>query len=120
HIDGDYPQNDQNVITIGGSGFGLMAILVGIHNEYITREEGAERIGRALAFLDSVDRFQGAWSHWYHGDTGKPKAFSEKDNCGENIQEAEVAGAGDRCSGYYKTGSEKEQGWAKLAQDLWK
>src|SRR5690606_36308118 len=73
HLDGDYPQNDHNVITIGGIGFGLMAILVGIHNEYITREEGAERIGRALAFLDSVDRFQGAWSHWYHGDTGKPK-----------------------------------------------
>ena len=30
HMDGVYPENDQNVVTIGGTGFGLMAILVGI------------------------------------------------------------------------------------------
>src|SRR5690606_4520042 len=109
-----------NVITIGGSGFGLMAILVGIHNEYITREEGAERIGRALAFLDSVDRFQGAWSHWYHGDTGKPKAFSEKDNGGDIVETAFMAQALISIREFYKNGSEDEQNLAKHADDLWK
>src|SRR3546814_2424126 len=29
HVDGVYPQNDKNVVTYGGSGFGIMAILVG-------------------------------------------------------------------------------------------
>ena len=29
HMDGVYPENDQNVITSGGSGFGIMAILAG-------------------------------------------------------------------------------------------
>lgn len=120
HIDGDYPQNDQNVITIGGSGFGLMAILVGIHNEYISREEGAERIGRALAFLESVDRFQGAWSHWYHGDTGKPKAFSEKDNGGDIVETAFMAQALISIREFYKNGSEDEQNLAKHADELWK
>lgn len=30
HVDGVYPQNDANVVTSGGSGFGIMAILAGI------------------------------------------------------------------------------------------
>src|SRR6478735_12429600 len=38
HIDNDYPENDQSTIAVGGSGFGLMAILAGIERGYITRE----------------------------------------------------------------------------------
>src|SRR5690606_28523085 len=30
HLDNDYPQNDQDVVTVGGTGFGVMAILVGV------------------------------------------------------------------------------------------
>ena len=40
HVDGVYPQNDANVVTSGGSGFGIMAILAGIDRGYVTREEG--------------------------------------------------------------------------------
>src|SRR5690606_3467207 len=64
HIDGVYPENDQNVITIAGSGYGLMSILVGIHNNFISKEEGLQRLHKALHCLDSIPRFQGAWSHW--------------------------------------------------------
>ena len=76
HIDGNYPQNDQNVVTTGGSGFGLMAILVGIERGFITREEGFEHLQKAVNFLETADRFHGAWPHWLHGETGKTKAFS--------------------------------------------
>src|SRR4051812_16634942 len=37
HLDNYYPENDQNVVTTGGSGFGIMAILVGIERKFITR-----------------------------------------------------------------------------------
>jgi hypothetical protein len=37
HVDGIYPENDMNVVTTGGSGFGLMAILAGIERGFITR-----------------------------------------------------------------------------------
>jgi len=40
HVDGDYSNNDQNIVTIGGSGFGVMAILVGIERGFITRQQG--------------------------------------------------------------------------------
>lgn len=39
HVDGVYPENDANVVTSGGSGFGIMAILAGIDRGYVTREE---------------------------------------------------------------------------------
>src|SRR5690606_11007640 len=40
HIDGEYPQNDQEVVTIGGSGFGLMAIIAAMERGFITRQAG--------------------------------------------------------------------------------
>lgn len=40
HMDGVYPENDRNVVTSGGSGFGIMAVLAGIDRGYVTREEG--------------------------------------------------------------------------------
>ena len=36
HVDGVYPENDANVVTSGGSGFGIMAILAGIDRGYVT------------------------------------------------------------------------------------
>ena len=44
HVDGVYPQNDKNVVTSGGGGFGVMAILVGIERKFITREQGESRL----------------------------------------------------------------------------
>src|SRR5690606_41572284 len=61
HIDGDYPQNDQNVVTIGGSGFGIMTLLVGIERGFITRSEGYNRLNRIVDYLGKADRFHGVW-----------------------------------------------------------
>ena len=30
HIDGVYPENDKNIVTTGGSGFGIMSIIVAV------------------------------------------------------------------------------------------
>ena len=48
HLDGIYPDNDQNVVTSGGSGFGLMAILVGVKRGFITQDQGIERFEKIL------------------------------------------------------------------------
>ena len=88
HMDGDYPENDQNVITSGGSGFGIMAILAGIDRGYVTREEGLERMERIISFLETADRFHGAYPHWWYGDTGKVKPFGKMDNGGDLVETA--------------------------------
>ena len=80
-----------NIVTSGGSGFGLMAIPVGIERGYITREEGVERMLKILSFLESADRFHGAWSHWIDGNTGERIPFGTKDNGGDIVETAYVA-----------------------------
>ena len=50
HIDGVYPENDQSTIAIGGSGFGLMAILAGMERNYITQEQGFQRLQKMMNF----------------------------------------------------------------------
>ncbi|MFM7554113.1 MAG: hypothetical protein ACKPAH_02275, partial [Verrucomicrobiota bacterium] len=52
HVDGDYPDHDAHIVTSGGTGFGIMALLVGIERGFITRAEGAERLTRIVGFLE--------------------------------------------------------------------
>ena len=58
-----------NIVTIGGSGFGLMAIIAGAERGYYSREEGVERIEKIVSSLEKLERFHGAWAHWYNADT---------------------------------------------------
>jgi hypothetical protein len=88
NIDGVYPENDFNVVTSGGTGFGVMAILVGIDRGFITRQEGYDRFCRIVEFLKKADRFHGAWSHWINGETGKVRPFGPKDNGADIVETA--------------------------------
>ena len=64
------PGNDIIVAT-GASGFGVMALVVGIDRGFITREQGVERMLKIARFLERADRFHGAWAHFMDGNTGK-------------------------------------------------
>ena len=75
-----------NVVTSGGSGFGVMAIIVGIERNFITSDEGANRILKITEFLLAADRFHGAFPHWYNGNTGKVIPFSQMDNGGDIVE----------------------------------
>ena len=74
-------------VTIGGSGFGVMAILVGMERGFITREEGVQRLLTIVDFLtNSADRFHGVWSHWLNGTTGRVIPFSSNDDGGDLVE----------------------------------
>jgi hypothetical protein len=115
HVDGVYPENDMNVITSGGSGFGLMAILTGIERGFITREEGEVIFQKIVTFLEKADRFHGAWSHWLYGETGKVKPFSPKDNGADLVETAYLVQGLLAVRQYFMDGNEAE---VKLAEDI--
>lgn len=74
-------------VSTGGSGFGIMAIPVGIERGFITREEGAERLLAIVTFLDEkAERFHGAYPHWIDGTTGEAMDFSAKDNGADLVE----------------------------------
>ncbi|WP_353135729.1 glucoamylase family protein [Pseudopedobacter sp.] len=120
HMDGIYPQDDKNVVTSGATGFGIMAIISAIDRNYVSRQEGVERLDKILNFLKYADRFHGAWPHWMHGETGKTKPFSKKDDGGDLVETAFVAQGLICVKQYFKDGSVQEQALSKLADELWK
>lgn len=75
-----------NLVTIGGSGFGVMGILVGIERGFITRQQGVDRLETIVNFLADVDRFHGVWPHWMNGTTGEVIPFSANDNGGDLVE----------------------------------
>jgi len=75
-----------DIVTTGGSGFGIMALIVGIERNFISRAEGLGRMGKILTFLESADRFHGAWPHWLNGATGGVVPFSANDNGGDLVE----------------------------------
>lgn len=75
-----------NLVTSGGSGFGLMTIIVGIERGFISRADGLQRLDRILDFLETADRFHGAWSHWIDGNSGNVIPFSANDNGGDLVE----------------------------------
>lgn len=75
-----------DVVTSGGSGFGIMALIVGIERDFITRTEGVARMDKIVTFLEDADRFHGAWSHWINGSTGAVVPFSQKDDGGDLVE----------------------------------
>ncbi|MGB7393812.1 MAG: glucoamylase family protein [Pricia sp.] len=114
------PGNDPNTVTIGGTGFGLMGILVGVERGFITRDEGLARLTQILNFLSSANRFRGAWPHWLDGRNGQVLPFSELDDGGDLVETAFLAQGLVCVTEYFKDGSETEQALAEQADALWK
>ena len=120
HADGEYPENDMNVITSGGSGFGVMAILVGIERGFITREEGKARLQKIVDWLETADRFHGAWPHWMYGETGKVKPFSQKDNGADLVETAYLVQGLLTVREYFRDGNDEERRLAEDIDRLWR
>ncbi|HMO62466.1 MAG TPA: glucoamylase family protein [Ferruginibacter sp.] len=120
HADDNYPQNDKHIITSGGSGFGVMCLLVAMERKFITREEGVRRLEKIVQFLETADRFHGTWPHWWNGETGKVKPFSKKDDGGDLVETSFML-QGLLCARQYlKDGTDTEKTLAQRMDKLWR
>ncbi len=75
-----------DIVTTGGSGFGVMALIVGMERSFISRDQGLFQLNKILTFLETCDRFHGAWPHWLNGVTGKVVAFTTKDDGADLVE----------------------------------
>ena len=74
------------VVTTGGTGFGIMATIVASERKFITREQAAVRTKKIVDFLWKADMFHGAFPHWLNGETGKTIRFSPKDDGADIVE----------------------------------
>ena len=110
----------KNMVTSGGSGFGFLNVLMAIENDFIERDTGIAHLETALAFLETADRFHGAWAHWMNGNTGDAWAFSTQDDGGDLVETAFLVEGLICIREYFKNGTPREQQLAALADTLWK
>lgn len=95
-----------DVVTTGGSGFGIMAIIAGIHRNFISRGEGLARIQTMVSFLkNKVPDLHGAFPHWLNGTTGAVVPFSTKDN-GADLVETSYLVEGLLCARQFFTSAD--------------
>ncbi len=120
HLDGNYPQNDEHVVTIGGSGFGIAGLIVGIDRGFIDRQAGVKRLQQIVDYLARADRFHGVWPHWLDGPTGKVKPFGEKDNGGDLVESSFLMTSLLCARQYFRDGNAQEQQLAQDIDQLWR
>lgn len=77
-----------DVVTTGGTGFGLMAMIVAAERGFISRSEAVARWETIITFLENADRFHGVWPHWLNGSTGTVVPFSQFDNGADLVETA--------------------------------
>ncbi len=116
----DDPALDANVVTTGGSGFGLMTLIVGVERGFVNRGEAVTRMTTALNFLENADRFHGAWPHWINGTNGHVIPFGNDDDGGDLVETSFLCQALICVREYFKDGNAEEQALAQKADDLWK
>lgn len=120
HMDGVYPENDADVITTGGSGFGIAGLIVAMEHGFISRNEGVDRLHQIADYLAKADRFHGVWSHWIYGKTGKAKPFSQKDDGADLVESAFLIQGLLIAREYFKNGNESEKQLAQKIDQLWR
>lgn len=79
--------NSGDVVTTGGSGFGMMAIPVAINRNFISRAEGLARMQKIVGFLkNTAVKVKGAFPHWLNGATGAIVPFSSLDDGADLVE----------------------------------
>lgn len=74
-------------VTIGGSGFGVMALIVGAERGFKSRDLVKKRLLKILNFLtNQAQRFHGAFPHWLNGFTGQVIPFSQYDDGADLVE----------------------------------
>jgi len=107
-------------VTSGGSGFGVMALLVGIERGYISREQGVTRMLKIANFLqNTATKFHGAFSHWLNGTTGAVQPFSQYDNGGDLVETAYLIQGLLTARQYFNQSNANEEQIRNLITQIW-
>jgi hypothetical protein len=107
-------------VTSGGSGFGIMAIPVAIHRNFITRADGLARMQKIVGFLkNTAQKFHGAFPHWLNGTTGVVIPFSQKDNGADLVETAYLMAGLLAARQYFNSGDAQETALRNDINTLW-
>ena len=98
-------QYGDEVVTTGGTGFGIMAQIVAAERRWIPRQTVAKQILKTINFLVKANSYHGVFPHWMNGATGATIPFSRKDD-GADLVETSYLMQGLLCARQYFNNSD--------------
>jgi len=76
----------QETVTTGGTGFGIMALIAGVHRGWISLENAAAHIEKIVDFLGQSPNYHGVFPHFMHGSTGSTIPFGRLDDGADIVE----------------------------------
>lgn len=111
----------RDMIALGASGFGIMAMISGIERGFISHDEGVDRFVKIVEFLDRADRYHGVFAHFIDGKTAKTEPFfGTRDNGGDLVECAFIFQGLIAARQYFDGDSAKEQQIRETIDKLWR
>lgn len=107
------------VVTTGGTGFGIMAMIVAVDRKWIPREQAVDRMLNMVKFLSKADAYHGVFPHWLNGATGKIIPFGRKDDGGDLVETSFLFQGLLTAKQYYNGTSQKEEELRNRISWLW-
>lgn len=109
-----------DIVTSGGSGFGIMTIPVAVERNFITRAQGLSRMQKIVSFLkNTAQTFHGAYPHWLNGSTGKVVPFSPKDDGADLVETSYLMAGLLTAREYFNTADAAESSLRNDINAIW-
>jgi hypothetical protein len=113
------PGLETDLVATGGSGFGIMAVVVAVERGWISREVAVERLLKMLDLLIRATCYHGVFPHFMNGRSGATIPFIRKDDGGDLVETSFLI-MGLLCAREYFTGDSGDEAKVRgLANYLW-
>lgn len=113
------PPAQEDVVTTGGSGFGIMAIVVATERKWISRDSAASRLLKIVRFLGKANHYHGIFPHWMNGTTGKTFPFSRNDDGADLVESSFLFQGLLTARQYFNGDSPQEKELVNRIRSLW-
>ncbi len=111
---------DERIVATGASGFGIMALTVGVERGFISREQGVERMSKIVGFLEKAQRYHGVWPHFLDGSTGQTMpVFGMFDDGGDLVETSFLVQGLLAARQYFHGENTQEQALYRRITQLW-
>ena len=105
-----------DVCTTGGTGFGIMSMIVAANRNFISRTDALNRVQKIVSFYkNNCTAYHGAFAHWIDGSTGATVPFSSQDD-GADLVETSYLMQGLLCARQYFNSANANE--TKLRDDI--
>lgn len=114
------PLYGHEVVTLGGTGFGVMALIVGVERGWLGRDTVVSHLIKMTRFLQKADAYHGVFPHWLNGATGKTIPFSRKDDGADLVEHSFLLQGLLTARQYFNRDNQKERELRNRINSLWR